>query len=103
MTRNNTPKFPYDNPPCSGGCGKVRSVVTAEDAGKQWLCFNCRNVKHKSETIELFNLNGTILVPTFGDTTGVHNQINALQRFAVAAPCWRHDVPFRWTREVVEA
>ena len=30
------------NNPCSGGCGKVRSVVTSEDAGKQWLCNECR-------------------------------------------------------------
>ena len=29
------------NNPCSGGCGKVRSVVTSEDAGKQWLCNEC--------------------------------------------------------------
>ena len=33
-----------ENVPCSGGCGKVRSILYS-DSPKQWLCYTCAQKK----------------------------------------------------------
>ena len=36
-----------ENVPCSGGCGKVRSILHG-DSPKQWLCYTCAQKKKPS-------------------------------------------------------